>query len=335
MLVPPRSVLATAPSISVAQPTAPGRCCGCTKLQHSFEGAATVSVERECRTASAPKAGARAFRQARPLEQRRTSGGTAGNTTLPTPGNALPEIISVACGVMRNSLRPSESACTNIRRNAKFQSRPREESQHFQLQNMRGAPGAGNAAKGLYLGAYALLEDLRPSTARLQPVQLPPDVAENFAGASPLRQDLANRGYIHAPSLPHAQTAAVLRSGYLANATAANPSTMAVNLSSDRVRLALSVLEGIRNGQTFGALLGYQIERGLHDDHGLVEVDKLIYPMRKAFPLAADAISSTKTDPGVPIEAIEARNVMDGMKLVMAIRSGGAAIYPFGQALPA
>ena len=211
----------------------------------------------------------------------------------------------------------------------------------YQLETMRAAGGQiegnGNAGSaGLYLGAYAWLEDLRPSPSRLQPVQLPPDVAPNFEDKTPLLHDPANGGYIHAPSLHHAQTAAVLRSGYLANATPANPTTLSVNLSSDRVRLALSMLEGIRNGQSFGALLGYQFERGLHDDYGLVEVDKFIYPMRKAFPLVADAIATTKTDPGVPIEAIEARNVMDGMKLVMQIRSGGGSTltYPFGKDLP-
>ena len=90
--------------------------------------------------------------------------------------------------------------------------------------------------------------------------------------------DPTNGGYVHAPSLTQARTAAVLRSGYLANATTANPQTLAVNLSSDRVRLALSLLEGIRNGQSLGALLGYRFERGLHDDHATVEVDKFIYP---------------------------------------------------------
>ncbi|RKS28634.1 hypothetical protein BJ917_1530 [Pseudomonas sp. WPR_5_2] len=204
---------------------------------------------------------------------------------------------------------------------------------NVQLQRMRTLAGEPDGrGKGLYLGAYGWVEDLRPSTSRLENAQLPQDLADIFGAGTQLRQDPANGGYIHAPSIPHAETAAVLRSGYLANATSANPSTLAVNLSSDRVRLALSMLEGIRNGQAFGALLGYQFERGLHDDHGLAEVDKFIYPMRKAFPLAADAISTTKTDPGVPIEAIEARNVMDGMKLVTAMRTTPS--YPFGQTLP-
>ena len=201
----------------------------------------------------------------------------------------------------------------------------------FQLQRMRAREGSG-----AYLGAYAWLEDLRPSASPLQPAQVPPDLVKLFAGPTPILSDPANGGYIHAPSLNHARTAAVLRSGYLANASPANPQTMAVNLSSGRVRQALSVLEGIRNGQGLGALLGYRFERGLHDDHGLAEVDKLIYPLRKAFPLAADALATTKTGPNVPIEAIEARNVLDGRKLIAQVRASGIAAYPYGLAgLPA
>ena len=203
---------------------------------------------------------------------------------------------------------------------------------NYQLHAMRFAGRERGPKTGIYLGAYAWLEDLRP-TAPLQPAQLSRDVAGIFAGTSPVMRDPANGGYIHAPSLTHARTAAVLRSGYLANATPANPQTMSVNLSSDRVRVALSVLEGIRNGQSLGALLGYQFESGLHDDYGLAEVDKFIYPLRKAFPLVADQLATTTTAPNVPIQAIEARNVLDGRKLVAQIQSGsGATTYPFGLA---
>ncbi|HEY3726033.1 MAG TPA: hypothetical protein VGL51_02590 [Solirubrobacteraceae bacterium] len=203
---------------------------------------------------------------------------------------------------------------------------------NLQLQSMR--YGGGEAvADGVYVGAYAWLEDLRPAAAQLAPVQLPAELEASFGGPTPLRSDPANGGYIHAPSLPHARTAAVLRSGYLANASAANPQTMAVDLSSDRVRLALSLLEGIRNGQSLGALLGYRFERGLHDDYPTVEVDSFIYPLRKAFPLVADSLDSTKTLPDVPIEAIEASNVVDGRKLIDQVQATGVATYPFG--LPA
>jgi len=202
---------------------------------------------------------------------------------------------------------------------------------NLQLQAMRyrKQDDGEDVAPGAYLGGYAWLEDLRPSPARPAPVELAPELAEVFGGPAPLVADPANGGYVHAPSLPHAKTAAVLRSGYLANASTANPDSMAVNLSSRRVRLALSLLEGIRGGQSLGALLGYRFERGLHDRHGLAEVDKFIYPLRKVFPLAADALAPTKTDPDVPIEAIEARNVLDGRKLVARLRSTGGG-YPFG-----
>ncbi|MGN6274765.1 MAG: hypothetical protein ACTHNP_02395 [Solirubrobacterales bacterium] len=191
------------------------------------------------------------------------------------------------------------------------------------------ASGQTEAGGGLYLGAYAWVEDLRPSAASLEPVELPPDLEQTFAGAGPLRLDPTNGGYIHAPSLTHARTAAVLRSGYLANASPEAPDALSVNLSSDRVRLALSLLEGIRNGQSLGALLGYYFERGLHDAYDLAEVDKFIYPLRKAFPLVADALAPTQTEPDVPIEAIEARNVLDGRKLLDHVRTTGDAHYPF------
>ncbi len=210
---------------------------------------------------------------------------------------------------------------------------------NLQLDQLRGgALPAGlrqqrGQQEGSYLGAYAWVEDLRPSAAPLEPVRMTNDVEKDFLADRPLVHDPSNGGYIHAPSIPHARTAAVLRSGYVANATQDNPQTLSVNLSSDRVRAALAMLEGVRNGQSIGALLGYQFERTLHDDFETVEVDKFIYPLRKAFPLASGALASTVTPPDVPIEAVEARNVIDGRKLAEAIRAGGAnARYPFGAA---
>ncbi len=198
------------------------------------------------------------------------------------------------------------------------------------LQEVRAAAQQEKQGPGLYLGAYAWVEDLRPSTAQLDPVRVDADLEATFAGPTPLRHDVTNGGYVHAPSLPHAQAAAVLRSGYIANASRDTPDTLSVNLSSDRVRIALSLLEGVRNGQSIGALHGYGFERGLHDAHALAEVDKFIYPLRKAFPLVADSLASTQTPPDVPIEAIEARNVLDGRKLLDRVRSTGNANYPFG-----
>jgi hypothetical protein len=199
----------------------------------------------------------------------------------------------------------------------------------LQLGEMRGG--------GVHIGAYGWLEDVRPRQAEPQPVELPEDLAAIFArdGDPPLTRDAANGGHLHAPSLDHAVTAAVLRSGYLANAAPENPGSLAVNLSSERVRLALSLLDGIRAGHSLGELLGYRLERGLHDRHDAAEVDRFIYVLRKAFPLRADHLASTRTGDDVTIDAVEARNVLDGLQLVERVREAGTAAYPFGLDLPA
>jgi hypothetical protein len=189
---------------------------------------------------------------------------------------------------------------------------------------------------GVFLGAFGWLEDVRPKNRQLTPVPPSADLDASFHAKDrpPLMRDSSNGGYVHAPSLNQAVAAAVLRSGYLANAGTANPQTLAVNLSSRRVRLALSILDGIRQGQSLGALLGYQFERGLHDNHGVAEVDTFIYALRKKFPLRADRHPETSTAADVPIEVIEARNVVDGLRLVNHVKELASATYPFGLDLP-
>ena len=64
-----------------------------------------------------------------------------------------------------------------------------------------------NGRTGVYLGAYAWLEDLRPSTARMNPRRnCRRTWRRTSRGPTPLLADPAsNGGYIHAPSLPHAK----------------------------------------------------------------------------------------------------------------------------------
>ncbi|SEM50583.1 hypothetical protein [Paenibacillus sp. OV219] len=202
------------------------------------------------------------------------------------------------------------------------------------IQNSDGHDRA--AEQGVYIGAYGWLEDVRPENKKLEPVKIDKTLQQIFTAADePLLADHSNQGYIHAPSLNQAVTAAVLRNGYIANASASNPGSMAVNLSSERVRQALSMIEGIRNGQSLAALLGYKLERGLHDRHD-AEVDAIIFDLRNAFPLNANRLPSTKEDSVDDIRAIEARNVVDGLALVEQIHKSGNASYPFGLAqLPA
>jgi hypothetical protein len=215
------------------------------------------------------------------------------------------------------------------------------------LPDQPGQPDApdqpGDAAQGLYLGAYGWLEDVRPEFKTLTEVDLPPALEKIFKrpGDVPPVTDNRNAGYIHAPSLNHAVTAAVLRNGYLSNATPQNPGSLAINLSSERVRLALQIIEGMEAGQSMGALLGYQFERGLHDRHD-VEVDAFIYELRSAFPLASGRLKATRaprTDElglKVNIRKVEARNVLDGLELVEHMRDSGNKTYPFdkGDILP-
>jgi hypothetical protein len=75
-----------------------------------------------------------------------------------------------------------------------------------------------------------------------------------------------SHGFIHAPSLDHAATAAVLRSAWLAYAADPTDTPFGVDLSSERVRRAMWLLEGVRNGVDLAELLGGRLERRLHDD---------------------------------------------------------------------
>ncbi|MGZ0020385.1 hypothetical protein [Nitrosomonas sp. wSCUT-2] len=199
--------------------------------------------------------------------------------------------------------------------------------------------GHVDESHGCYLGAYAWLEDVRPENKNLTPVDLTGELDRIFnkPGQAPLVADDKNFGYIHAPSLNHAVTAAVLRNGYLANATPSNPDSLAINLTSERVRLAMNVIDGMRNGQSLAALLGYYLERGLHDAGDLF-LDSIIFDLRKQFPLAGDRLSTTATPSNEPISSVEARNVVDGLALIEHVQaqSGANRNYPFGIAtLPA
>ena len=141
------------------------------------------------------------------------------------------------------------------------------------------------------------------------------------------RVDANNQGYIHAPSITHATTAAVLRAGYETHKKnlGSPDNALAVNLSSSRVRRAMFYIEGMRNGQELGALLGYQFERGLHD-HSLV-LDGHILEFRMKFPLVAGRVTPTGVTPS--ITTAEAYNVVNGLALVESSTNTGGG-YPYG-----
>jgi len=173
---------------------------------------------------------------------------------------------------------------------------------------------------GFYAGAYGWLENVRAVPNTKTPKRDATIPAELRVPGVTIVEDSANGGHVHAPSLTHAVTAAVLRNGYLTHTTRADADTMAVNLSSERVRTALSMIEGVNNGQYIGALLGYQFERELHEaaEKQNLELDQFVFVFRRRFPLVDDRLNANT---GQTTEAQTARNVVDGTQLATAYRA--------------
>ena len=162
---------------------------------------------------------------------------------------------------------------------------------------------------GIQIGGFGWVEDL---AAR------PP-----LAGPAPV--DPANAGFVHAPSLQHATTASVLRSGWRSHG--AGPDTpMAVDLSSARARDAWpELLDGVRHGQRLGELLGYRFERGLHEGHPGVELDVYINEFRKLAPLVAGKQPGTEAPRAEPT-AQAAPAIVDGLGLLELWRAGAVKL---------
>ncbi|MBD2770258.1 hypothetical protein IC235_20420 [Hymenobacter sp. BT664] len=184
---------------------------------------------------------------------------------------------------------------------------------------------------GSHLGAFGWLEDLRPGD-------------HSVANAAGDRNDPDNLGYIHAPSLTHGTTAAILRQGYksrqsTANATDPAARRMAVDLSSRRVRAAVALLDGLRAGLSLSTLLGQSFERALQQHDGLASngqrYGSFVEQFRTAFPLAdehASALGAGQSVPqGLPPEQA-AHQVTDGVALLRAATA--LQTYPYGVAVP-
>jgi hypothetical protein len=152
--------------------------------------------------------------------------------------------------------------------------------------------------EGLHIGAFGVVEDLLPDSIR------------------PADQSADSYGYVHAPSIQQATTAAILRSGHLANRQAST-SAFNIDLRSRRVKRARRLLEGMANGQSMAALLGYRFERALRDGN----LSQHILELRRAFPL----IPAGQRASDEAQEAIAARNVIDGVRLVAEYQAQGIA----------
>jgi hypothetical protein len=159
---------------------------------------------------------------------------------------------------------------------------------------------------GVHLGGYGWLDDLRPA-----------------AGGGD------SDGFIHAPSLGQAVTAAVLRSGYLAHRDAEHRA-LEIDLSAERVRTALALLDGVAQGQPLAALLGYRFERAVRA-RGL-DLAQYILPIRRLVPLRPDGAPPASPTPS---DHIAARDVVDGVALLERWRTEGPALFDALQQLVA
>ena len=156
--------------------------------------------------------------------------------------------------------------------------------------------------QGIYVGGYGWVENLKPEATARTEVTPPP------GEAAPLFAHVNDTGFIHAPSMTQASTAALLRNAQLgSDGVAESNGPFAIDLSSRRVREASWLLDGVRQGQPLAALLGYRFERRLHD----LRKDRCIAPLRELAPLTARKLENAD----LPVESIAANNVVDGLVL--------------------
>jgi hypothetical protein len=179
--------------------------------------------------------------------------------------------------------------------------------------------------QGVFVGGYGWVENLRPAPAAAA-------VAPPAGEQAPLTVPANDSGFIHAPSLAHAATAALLRNAHLgASGVPQATGPFAIDLSSRRVRDAKWLLDGVRQGQPLGALLGYRFERRLHE----IGRDPFIQPFRQIAPLAAGKLEQTSSPGGKPLEAIAANNVVDGLVLHQKLDANDAELLKLVATAPA
>lgn len=184
---------------------------------------------------------------------------------------------------------------------------------------------------GVHLGAFGWVEDVRPATQRapIQGVELERARIVDRLRAERMNREISppvpvepledNGGFIYAPSFAQSATAAVLRNGFLTHKGTSEEGLLSLDISSDRVRKALYLLSGVRQGQSLSALLGFIFEQGLHD----LGLDVFAQPFRDRFPIIANKLTPSSD----PSESVAASNVVDGVALRTAFDNG---VFPPG-----
>lgn len=177
---------------------------------------------------------------------------------------------------------------------------------------------------GLYLGCYGWVENLRPVQARSlvtgSEQALVSEIDKKILTKLPekklppvLQPNVNNGGFIHAPSLSQAATAAILRNGDLTHRQSSGTNSFSIDLSSERVSTALWIIDGVRQGQLLGALLGYRFEKNLLN----AQLGQYVQTFRDLYPLVANKLKRPD-DPSPDqssSETVAAPDVVDGYAL--------------------
>jgi hypothetical protein len=149
---------------------------------------------------------------------------------------------------------------------------------------------------GLVVGAYGMVTNLAKSS-----------------------DATASTGYVYAPSLTHATTAAVLRSGYLSH----GDGPLNIDLSSRRTRGAMEVITAVSQGQSLGAVLGQRLERALQDAKLAAHLSEL----REAAPLEVGVL--TPLPSGATASQVAGMVRIDGLTLI-SLRDRTNGTLPWG-----
>ncbi|SEG87949.1 hypothetical protein SAMN04489712_12143 [Thermomonospora echinospora] len=171
---------------------------------------------------------------------------------------------------------------------------------------------AGRHPTGILVGGYGWVTGLKWQGPTPHP-ETPPGERQ------PLYQAPGNAGYVHAPSLRHATTAAILHAAYIARGgPAGSAGPVAVDLSAERVQLVARLLDGVQAGQSLDSVLGYRFERALAEG-GVAGVPYLVETFRLLAPCRVQTLSAD----GDAVETSETGAVTDGLALFRRWREGG------------
>lgn len=152
--------------------------------------------------------------------------------------------------------------------------------------------------KGIYFGAYGWIEGLEKNTDNPVEKETLTDVYKGEGGI------------IHASSPAQAVASAIFKNSYMSYKEIETTNPFTLNLISDRLQKSQVLLDGIRQGQELEALLGYQLERYLHE-HPNGGLHNEIYILREAFPLYENITAENGPDTG-----FRNLSVIDGLKAI-------------------